>query len=256
MRVLSWNVNGLRAVLGKGCLEFIRNDRSDVLCIQETKMSKEHSPIASFPEFHQYYSFAVKKGYSGVATWSRAEPIEVEYGLGIERFDAEGRTLITHYQDLVLVNCYFPNGKQGSDRLQYKMDFYEAFLDRMEGYRKQKNVVFCGDVNTAHREIDLARPKENEDVSGFLPLEREWIDKLTDRGYVDTFRAIHGDEVAYSWWDYKTRARERDIGWRIDYFFINKELLPNLKDAFVLPEVMGSDHCPVGIEMGTCLIKT
>lgn len=249
MRILSWNVNGLRAVLNKGCMEFLRGDPADVICIQEIKMSKEHSPIPSFPEFCQYYSFAEKKGYSGVSIWSRIEPSEIEYGLGIERFDAEGRTLIAHFKDFVLVNCYFPNGKQSEERLRYKMDFYASFLEKMEGYRKRKGVVFCGDVNTAHNEIDLARPNENASTSGFLREERDWIDDVVEAGYIDTFRAVHGDEVAYSWWDYKTKARERDIGWRIDYFFISPDLKDHLKEAFIIPEVMGSDHCPVGIDL-------
>jgi exodeoxyribonuclease-3 len=208
-----------------------------------------HSPIGSFPEFHQYYSFAERKGYSGVAIWSRIEPVEIEYGLGIERFDAEGRTIVAHFKDFVLVNCYFPNGKQSEERLRYKMDFYNSFLEKMEGYRKKKGVVFCGDVNTAHNEIDLARPSENSNTSGFLREERDWIDKVVKSGYIDTFRAVHGDEVAYSWWDYKTRARERNIGWRIDYFYISPDLREALKDAFILSDIMGSDHCPVGIEL-------
>ncbi len=253
MRILSWNVNGLRAVLSKGSLEFLRGDHTDAVCIQETKMSSEHSPIPSFSEFHQYYSFAEKKGYSGVAIWSRIEPVEIEHGIGIERFDSEGRTIIAHFKDFVLVNCYFPNGKQSEERLRYKMDFYTSFLEKMEEYRKRKGVVFCGDVNTAHNEVDLARPIENSNTSGFLRVERDWIDKVVNAGYIDTFRAIHGDEVAYSWWDYKTKARERDIGWRIDYFFISPDLKDRLKDAFIMKEIVGSDHCPVGIEISTRL---
>jgi len=252
IRMISWNVNGIRAAIGKGLLEFVGSDRPDVLCIQETKAHPDQlgKDILEFPGYFKYFSSAEKKGYSGVTTWTTTEPLEVEHGLGEDRFDIEGRILITHFKDLVLFNVYFPNGKQGPQRLEYKMEFYDLFLERIERERKRKHVVFCGDVNTAHREIDLARPKENETVSGFLPEERRWIDRVIDRGFVDTFRRIRGDETAYSWWDYKTRARERNIGWRIDYFFVDEGLLPRLKDAFILSEIEGSDHCPVGIDLG------
>ncbi len=252
MRLISWNVNGIRAILNKGLLDIIEKDGMDVLCIQETKAHPEQLPskVLDFGGYHKYFSSAEKKGYSGVTTWTLKEPDEVEYGLGVDRFDSEGRTLITHFGNNALFNIYFPNGKKNAERLQYKLDFYECFLEKAEEYRKNgKDIIVCGDVNTAHREIDLARPKENENVSGFLPIEREWIDRFLSAGYLDTFRELHEEGDNYSWWDYKTRARERNIGWRIDYFFINKGLKAKLCDAFIRNEVMGSDHCPIGVEL-------
>jgi exodeoxyribonuclease-3 len=252
MRLISWNVNGLRAILKKGFLEWLEGDKPDVLCIQETKAHPEQLPkklIDQVP-YLKYFSSAERKGYSGVSTWTLHEPDEMEYGLGIEKFDSEGRTLITHYGNMVLFNVYFPNGKKNRERLDYKMDFYDAFQEKAEEYRNNgKDVVACGDVNTAHEEIDLARPKENSDVSGFLPIEREWITGFLSLGYLDTFRELNKDGGNYSWWDYKTRARDRNIGWRIDYFFIGSGLSGRLRDAFILKDVMGSDHCPVGIEL-------
>lgn len=252
MELLSWNVNGIRAVHKKGFLDWLGERNPDIFCVQETKAHPDQLPgqLMEFGDYHKFYSSAEKKGYSGVSTWTRIEPMEIENGLGIDRFDREGRTLIAHYDDFVLFNIYFPNGKKNKERLDYKMDFYDAFLEKAEVYRKEgKNIVTCGDVNTAHREIDLARPKENSKVSGFLPMEREWIDKLLDAGYLDTFREFHEEGEQYSWWDYYTRARSRNVGWRIDYFFINNEFRDRLKDAFILQEVMGSDHCPVGIRI-------
>jgi len=252
LRLISWNVNGLRAILKKGFLDIVENDGMDVLCIQETKASPEQLPagVMEYPGFFKYFSRAERKGYSGVSTWTRVEPDEGETGLGIERFDSEGRTLITRFGNVVLFNVYFPNGKKNSERLQYKLDFYEAFLEKAEEYRRSgRSIVVCGDVNTAHTEKDLARPKENEKISGFLPVERKWIDRFISHGYLDTFRVFNDEGGHYSWWDYKTRARERNIGWRIDYFFISRDLLPVLKDAFILEEIPGSDHCPIGIDL-------
>jgi exodeoxyribonuclease-3 len=252
MRIVSWNVNGIRAILKKGLLDFIDEDGMDILCIQETKAHPEQltKKVLDFGDYHKYFSSAEKKGYSGVTTWTLREPDEVEYGLGIDQFDSEGRTLITHFGNVALFNIYFPNGKKNAERLRYKMDFYDAFQKKAEEYRKAgKHIVVCGDVNTAHEEIDLARPKENEMISGFLPMERKWIDGFVAAGYIDTFREFYKDGDNYSWWDYKTRARERNIGWRIDYFYIDEDLRERLKDAFILKDVMGSDHCPIGIEL-------
>lgn len=252
MELISWNVNGLRAVHRKGLLEWLGNRDPDIFCMQETKANEEQVPseVMEFGEYHKFFSSAEKKGYSGVSTFTKTEPLEVEEGLGIERFDLEGRTLITHFKDFVLLNIYFPNGKKNDERLKFKMDFYEAFLEKIEGYRRSgKNIVACGDVNTAHREIDLARPKENSEVSGFLPMERKWIDRLLSSGYIDTFREFHQEAEQYTWWDYVTRARERNVGWRIDYFYIDREFRPRLVDAFILPDVTGSDHCPIGIRL-------
>jgi exodeoxyribonuclease-3 len=252
MRMVSWNVNGIRAILKKGLLDFIEKDGMDVLCIQETKAHPDQltKKVLDHGDYHKFFSSAEKKGYSGVTTWSLREPDEVEYGLGVDRFDSEGRTLITHFGDSVLFNIYFPNGKKNSERLRYKLDFYETFQEKAENYKNSgKHVVVCGDVNTAHMDIDLARPRENETTSGFLPVEREWIDGFLSAGFIDTFREFNQDGDNYSWWDYKTRARERNIGWRIDYFYIDEDSRNRLKDAFILKEVMGSDHCPVGIEL-------
>ena len=252
IRMISWNVNGLRAVQRKDALGILFNDRPDIFCVQETKINDPTLPddLRNVDGYHTHFTFAERKGYSGVATYSKIEPQSVSHGLGIEHFDNEGRTLISDYGSFVLFNIYFPNGKASAERLQYKMDFYDAFLDKAEAVNKQgKNIVICGDVNTAHKEIDLARPKENAKRSGFLPEEREWIDKLLDHGYLDTFRVFNQEPGHYSWWDMVTRARERDVGWRIDYFYINEGLKDNLKDAFILKEVMGSDHCPIGIDL-------
>ena len=202
------------------------------------------------PGYNVYWNSAERKGYSGVVTFTKEKPIDLKKGFGIEKFDIEGRILITEFQSFVLFNIYFPNGKKNQERLDYKLDFYDTFLAYTDNLKAEgKNIVVCGDFNTAHKEIDLARPKENEKISGFLPIERAWIDTFIDHGYVDTFRHFNKESNQYSWWDMKTRARERNIGWRIDYFFINKEFIPLVKKAFILQDVMGSDHCPIGIEI-------
>jgi len=253
MRILSWNVNGLRALLNKGFLKWLDKDSPDILCIQETKASPEQlsKDVLEHDSYHSYWdSSALKKGYSGVATFSKEEPIKVERGLGIEKFDAEGRILMTEFKDFVLFNVYFPNGKASSERLNFKLEFYEAFLQKIESLKKKgKKIIFCGDVNTAHKEIDLTHPKNNEKISGFLPIERRWIDRVIEHGYMDSLREFHTEPELYTWWDMKTGARKRNVGWRIDYFFVQKELKKNLKDGFIMPEVMGSDHCPIGIEL-------
>ena len=251
MRIISWNVNGIRAVQKKGFLEWFNEEQPDILCLQETKAHPEQldENLLEVPGYEAYWSSAEKKGYSGVVIYTKKKPLEVTYGMGIEEFDREGRLIIAEYEDFYLLNCYFPNGKRDQERLDYKMAFYDAFLELIERLRKKKPIIFCGDVNTAHKEIDLARPKENESISGFLPLEREWIDKVVEKGYVDTFRHFHSEPEQYSWWSMRTAARARNVGWRIDYFFVSEELKGKLKDAFILQEVMGSDHCPVGVEV-------
>lgn len=252
-KILSWNVNGIRAVLKKGFLKWLDKEKPTILCVQETKAHRDQlgKEVTDHKHYHSYWhSATVKKGYSGVATFSLEEPEHIETGFGIEKFDCEGRVVMTEFKKFALFNVYFPNGKQDSDRLNYKLEFYDAFLQHINKMkRKGKKIVFCGDVNTAHKEIDLARPKQNEDISGFLPVERKWIDKVIKEGYLDSLRVFHPEPELYTWWDLKSRARERNVGWRIDYFFIRKELRKHLKDAYILPEVMGSDHCPVGIEL-------
>ncbi|UCC12037.1 MAG: exodeoxyribonuclease III [candidate division WOR-3 bacterium] len=250
MRLLSWNVNGLRAVYKKGFIAWLMEERPDILCVQETKSQEEQLPeeLTHVPGYASSFAWAEKKGYSGVGLYSNRQPKRVMRGFGINRFDQEGRTLVVDYGDFILLNVYFPNGKLSRERLEYKMAFYDAFLDYVVALKKRnKKLIICGDVNTAHREIDLARPKENQKVSGFLPQERAWIDRFIAHGFLDTFRMFNIDAGQYSWWDYKTRARERNIGWRIDYFYISENLSKQLKSAFIMPDVMGSDHCPVGI---------
>ena len=252
LRILSWNVNGVRAIHKKGFADWFKKENPDILCLQETKAREEQFPdeIIEIKGYKPYFSSAERKGYSGVCILTRQEPVDVKTGFGIREFDNEGRILIADYGQFVLFNLYCPNGKASAERLKYKMQFYDALL----GYsialrRRKKRLVFCGDFNTAHREIDLARPKENEKVSGFLPEERAWIDKFLDHGFLDTLRMFDDSPGRYSWWDYKTRARERNIGWRIDYFFVSDDLRKSVKSAFILDDVMGSDHCPVGIEL-------
>lgn len=252
VRILSWNVNGIRAAYKKGILNWFSKEQPDILCIQETKAMKEQLPqdLLNVNGYTSYFSSAERKGYSGTATYTKVNPVKVANGIGIKKFDSEGRFLITEFDEFILFNIYFPNGKAKKERLQYKMDFYEAFLKHLKKLLKQdKKIVICGDVNTAHKEIDLARPKANEKISGFLPEEREWIDKLLETGFIDTLRVFNQKPEQYTWWDMMTRARDRNVGWRIDYFFISDNLKDNLKNALILPEVMGSDHCPVGIEL-------
>jgi exodeoxyribonuclease-3 len=252
MRILSWNVNGIRAVQKKGFLEWFQQAKPDILCLQETKASVDQldDALKNIAGYESYWSSAEKKGYSGVALYTREKPLSIEYGLGKKEFDSEGRIIAADYGKFVLFNIYFPNGGAGNKRVPFKMSFYDHFLKKVEKLRKAgRNIILCGDVNTAHMEIDLARPKENQKNTGFLPEERAWVSAFVERGYVDTFRHYCKEPGHYSWWDYKTGARARDIGWRIDYFFVNREFLPQLNKAFILKQVMGSDHCPVGIDI-------
>ena len=252
LRILSWNVNGLRAVHRKGFLDWFAVERPDILCIQETKAREEQLPgeLAAIDGYRLHMASAEKKGYSGVAMYSNREPKSMDTGFGIDRFDREGRIQIADFGRFVLFNIYFPNGQQSDERLAYKMAFYDAFLGRVDKFvRDGRHVVVTGDFNTAHREIDLARPKENETVSGFLPEERAWMDTFVDHGYVDTFRAFHDGPDHYTWWSYRSRARERNVGWRLDYFFVDEAFIERVGDSFILSGAEGSDHCPVGIEI-------
>jgi len=255
MKLLSWNVNGLRAVHRNGYWGEFLKEKADIFCLQETKAHPDQlaGEIRDVPGYFSYFSSSeVKKGYSGVATYTKIKPRKIEYGIGIKRFDEEGRVVTTYFDDFTLFNVYFPNGGGGPERLAYKFDFYDSFFEHIESIRKKQKgkIIFCGDVNTAHEAIDLARPKENEKNTGFLPEERAWLDEVVRAGYVDTFRRLYPQKAeAYSYWDLFTRARDRNVGWRIDYFFISSDVLPRLKKAFILPSVYGSDHCPVGIEL-------
>lgn len=252
-RFYSWNVNGLRAVAKKGFLEWMKEVAPFAIGLQETKAWKAQLPkeLVEVPGYHAYFAEADKKGYSGVALYLREEPREVERGFGIERFDNEGRILIAHYDAFTFITIYYPNGKKNEDRLRYKMDFYDAFLEYVEDLRRtQPNIIICGDVNTAHKEKDLARPKANETVSGFLPEERAWIDAFLAKGYIDTFRMFTEEGDHYTWWNYIGGARKRNVGWRIDYFYVTEELRGNVLAAGIESDVMGSDHCPVSLTLG------
>jgi exodeoxyribonuclease-3 len=254
LTLLSWNVNGARAVYKNGFMDWLAASDADIVCLQETR-AEEHQLPEDLRQPVGYHAFwnpsRARKGYSGTAILTREAPLNVELGLGVEEFDVEGRTIIAEYSSFILLNCYFPNGGRDHKRVPYKLAFYEAFQDKCEALRSTgKQMLFCGDVNTAHREIDLARPKENQTVTGFLPEERAWIDNITNLGYIDTFRHFYPDlRDQYTWWHQVTFARQRNVGWRIDYVFAAPELLPRLVDACILPDVMGSDHCPVGLRL-------
>jgi len=252
--LLSWNVNGIRAVYKKGFLDWLDEANADIVCLQETRADESQLPtLLAQPEGYRSYwnGSKRKKGYSGTALLARMEPEEVSFGLGIDEFDQEGRTVIARYPTFTLINSYFPNGGRDHGRVPFKLAFYTAFLEKCERLRaKGQTVIFCGDVNTSHKEIDLANPKSNQNTTGFLPEERAWIDQVVESGYVDTFRHFYPDlDGQYTWWSVPTRARERNIGWRLDYFFIAREALARVVDAFILPDVMGSDHCPVGLRL-------
>ena len=252
LKLLSWNVNGIRAVAKKGFHEWLKQANPDILCIQETKAWEEQldESLTNIDGYHAYFAEAYKKGYSGVAIYTKQKPLSIKKGIGIEEFDREGRILIAEYPEFTLFNIYYPNGKAREERLKYKMDFYEAFQKYVVKLKKQgKKIIICGDVNTAHKEIDLARPKPNSKVSGFLPEERAWMDRFLAEGFIDTLRMFNTSAEVYTWWDMMTRARDRNVGWRIDYFFISENLRENITNAFTLPDVKGSDHCPVGIEV-------
>ncbi len=250
MRIISWNVNGARAVYKKGYWEWFKKESPDILCLQETKCTKEQLPedAVNIPGYASYFVSPVfKKGYSGVAIYTKVTPEKVEYGMRIPEFDTEGRLIAAFYKDFILLNVYFPNGGGGPERLAYKLAFYDAFLKFIEKLRaKQSNIIFCGDINTAHEAIDLARPKENEKNTGFLPEERAWMDTLVKHNYVDIFRHLYPDaRDVYTYWDMKTFARERNVGWRIDYFFASSEAMKKISGTRMLTDVFGSDHCPI-----------
>jgi len=253
MKILSWNVNGLRAVYKKGAFDAIFQTDPDIICLQETKAHPDQLPgeVRSPAGYNAYFDHSkVKKGYSGVAIFSKIKPEKIEYGIGISKFDEEGRTLVAYYKDFVLLNVYFPNGNGSPERLAFKMEYYDEFLKFIDKLKKKgKEIIFCGDVNTAHQEIDLFHPKENEKNSGFLPMERKWIDKLISHGYIDTFRKLHPEKIQYSWWAAITYARDRNVGWRIDYFFTSDSLQDRIKRAEILDNIMGSDHCPILLEL-------
>jgi exodeoxyribonuclease III len=252
MRIFSWNVNGIRAVIKKGFFQWMDKEKPDVVCLQEIKIHGDQvtPEIQNKEGYHSYFFSAQRKGYSGVAVYSKIPPQEVHYGFGVSPFDEEGRVLHLQYRDFHLVNVYFPNGKRDDIRLQYKYDFYQALLDYLRPFlQKNEKMIVCGDYNTAHQEIDLARPKENKNISGFLPEERKWLDRYLSEGFIDTFRSLHPTKVQYSWWSHFARARERNIGWRIDYHFASTALQKKIKKAEIHDMVEGSDHCPILVEL-------
>ena len=252
MKLFSWNVNGVRAIEKKGLLDWLASESPDVLCIQETKAKFEQLPdsLQNLDGYFSYWHSADKLGYSGVATFSKKEPLHVQYGLGIDKYDKEGRVLITEFDNFLLYNIYFPNGQKDEIRLQYKLDFYDDLLEIIDDQvASGNNVIVAGDWNTAHKEIDLANPKANANYSGFLPVERAQLDTYVNHGYVDSFRLFHDEPDRYSWWTYRFGARQRNIGLRIDYFFTNQEFADNISDADIHEDIMGSDHCPVSIEL-------
>jgi exodeoxyribonuclease-3 len=252
LKIVCWNVNGIRAIIKKGFFDWLKKESPDILCLQETKISADNltSELLEPLGYGSFWSHSEKKGYSGVTTWTKEKPIHIQNGFGIPEFDREGRILISEHPGFILCNVYFPNGKLSWERLQYKLDFYKAFFDFLEAERRKgQRIVICGDVNTAHKEIDLARPKENEKVSGFLPVERDWIDKLLVNGYIDTFRHFHKESGQYTWWDMKSRARERNVGWRIDYFIVTEDLISRVSDSYIMPDISGSDHCPIVLKL-------
>jgi len=249
--LVSWNVNGVRAAEKKGFLDWFHDRKYNIVGLQETKAEVgQLSPKLVHPDgYESYWSSAVRKGYSGTAVYSNISPIFAETTFGDPFLDGEGRIILLEFEKFYLFNVYFPNGGSGPERLAFKLEFYKRFIKLTESYRKKKPIIVCGDVNTAHTEIDLARPKENANTSGFMPIERKWVEEFIKAGYIDTFRLFNKEPNQYSWWDQKTNSRARNVGWRIDYFFVSKELVKNVKKAWIDQATMGSDHCPVGIEL-------
>jgi len=254
MKIISWNVNGIRAWHKKGKLDWLLKESPDMFCIQETKAEFDQLPeeLKNIPGYYPYFDHSKgKRGYSGVAIYSKKEALKIEYGIGLPELDQEGRFISLFFDKFVLINIYFPNGGGGPERLAFKLKYYDAFLKYIDNLVKNGHeVIFCGDINTAHKEIDLARPKENSKNTGFLPIERSWLDKVIEHGFVDTFRFKNGDiKDKYSYWDMKTFARDRNVGWRIDYFFTSPNIKDKIKKSLILDSVLGSDHCPLELEL-------
>ncbi len=252
MKIISWNLAGMRAAVRKGLWQKMKEIDADIYCFQEIKAKMEQIEISfDFPtDYLNYWNPAQRPGYSGVATFTKTEPRSIVVGDRNNDWDDEGRVIITKFDEFTLLNVYIPNGGHELLRLDYKMKFYDTFLNYINDLRdKGEKVIFCGDINTAHNEIDLARPKDNVKNTGFLPIERAFMDKLETNGWIDSYRYLNPDKVEYSWWSQRCGCRQKNIGWRIDYFFIDKELINKVKSAFILTDVEGSDHCPVGIEI-------
>ena len=250
-RFISWNVNGLRAVEKKGFSAWFKKESPDILALQETKSSPDQlsEALRSPAGYFAFFSAASKKGYSGVCVYTKEKPLGVSESIGDKKLDGEGRVIVLEFEKFYFLNIYYPNGGQGPHRIDYKLRFYAQFLKLAQGLMKKKTIVVCGDVNTAHQEIDLARPKENEKNTGFLPEERAWLDKFFTGGLTDTFRMFNDNGGNYTWWDYKTKARDRNVGWRIDYFFVDTPSEKKVKKSYIMPDVQGSDHCPIALEI-------
>lgn len=247
MKLISWNVNGLRACITKEFYDFFTQEDADIFCLGETKMQPNQAQVET-PGYHQFWNSAVKKGYSGTAVFTKKEPLSVTYGLGIEEHDQEGRLITLEFEDFYLVNVYTPNSKDGLARLDYRMEWEDAFRQHLIALDEKKPVIVCGDMNVAHQEIDLKNPKTNRKNAGFTDEERAKMTQLLDSGFTDTFRALYPDkEGVYSWWSYRFKAREKNAGWRIDYFLVSDRLAPAVEDAVIYTEILGSDHCPVGL---------
>ena len=248
MKLITWNVNGLRACMNKGFADFMTAAGADIVCVQETKMQREQASF-DFPGYHEYWNSAVKKGYSGTAVFSKTEPLSVTYGLGQEDHDQEGRVITAEYPDFYLVNVYTPNSQRGLTRLEYRMQWEDVFQDYCAGLARKKPVIVCGDLNVAAQPIDLKNPDSNHKNAGFTDEERAKFQQFLDHGFVDSFRSLYPDkEGAYTWWSYMFKARERNAGWRIDYFLVSQNGKDRIQDVIIHNEVMGSDHCPVELE--------
>ena len=247
MKLVSWNVNGLRACMGKGFMDFFKEADADIFCIQESKLQEGQISL-ELPGYHQYWNYAVKKGYSGTAIFTKEEPLSVSYGLGLEEHDQEGKVITLEFPDFYMVTVYTPNSQDGLARLDYRMTWEEEFLKYLKKLEEKKPVIFCGDLNVAHKEIDLKNPKTNRKNAGFTDEEREKFSVLLENGFIDTFRYFYPDlKDAYSWWSYRFHAREKNAGWRIDYFLVSPQLKERLEDAVIYKDVFGSDHCPVAL---------
>ena len=249
MKLISWNVNGLRACMGKGFLEFVAEQQPDMLCLQETKMQQGQADVPLEGGYHEYWNSAEKKGYSGVALFTKTEPQSVTLGLGIDEHDHEGRVITADYGEFYLVTVYTPNAQDGLKRLDYRMRWEDAFRDYLCRLDKDKPVIVCGDMNVAHEEIDLKNPKTNRKNAGFTDEERAKMTRFLDNGFVDTFRRLHPEDTTYSWWSYRFKAREKNAGWRIDYFIVSERLLDQITHASIHNEIFGSDHCPVELDL-------
>jgi len=248
MKLISWNVNGIRAAYKKGFEDFFKKENSDIFCIQETKMQEGQLEV-NFENYFQYWNSAEKKGYSGTAIFCKNKPISINYGIGIEKHDKEGRVITLEFEKFFMVNCYTPNAKRELTRLGYRMEWEDEFRKYLINLNKTKPVILCGDLNVAHEEIDLKNPKANRGNAGFTDEEREKLTKLLSSGFIDSFRYMYPTEEAYSWWSYMGKAREKNIGWRIDYFLVSEKIKNKIEDAKIHSKILGSDHCPVELDI-------